>query len=101
MVDDPLNLQNSRFFSLIDRNLAAETRSIRTAPTTSFRVFLRRSHTNVRDLFTYIVGQSLAASPGSWFGPGSFLLPLIRWPARDRVQGLSRRRSRFRRSHEE
>src|SRR2546430_15883901 len=35
MVDDPLNLQNSRFFTLIDRNLAAETRSIRTAPTTT------------------------------------------------------------------
>src|SRR5437764_12462024 len=35
MVDDPLNLQNSRFFSLIDRNLAAETRSIRTASTTT------------------------------------------------------------------
>src|SRR5207245_10884417 len=33
MVDDPLNLQNSRFFSLIDGNLATETSSIRTAST--------------------------------------------------------------------
>jgi hypothetical protein len=35
MVDDPLNLQNSRFFSLIDGNLIVETGSLLAASTTT------------------------------------------------------------------
>jgi hypothetical protein len=35
LVDHPLNLRNSRFFSLIDGNLTAETGSIPTASTTT------------------------------------------------------------------
>jgi hypothetical protein len=35
LIDHALNLRNSRFFSLIDGNLTAETGSIRTASTTT------------------------------------------------------------------
>jgi hypothetical protein len=35
LVDHPSNLRNSRFFSLIDGNLTAETGSIRAASTTT------------------------------------------------------------------
>jgi len=66
MVGDPSDLQNSRFFSLIDRNLAAETRSIRTAPTA--RILHHPSQPLVRD---YRTGEN----PARWRGHLDKLFP--------------------------